>query len=348
MSDIDQPYYWKLLDKDIIPDWIIRIAIRRFNRMRLRQEVEPTPDLQRQRLMEFVKQLRSSEIAVNTGEANEQHYEVPTRFYELVLGARRKYSCAYWPQGVQNLNAAEEAMLQLTAERARIQDGQRILDLGCGWGALSLYLAEKFPNAKITGLSNSRTQRQFIMDQAQKRGLTNVEILTENMVTFDTKEKFDRVVSIEMFEHMRNYERLLENVSRWMQPQALLFVHVFSHYRFAYPFAVKDGTDWMAEYFFTGGLMPSDDLLLYFQKDVTCVDHWLMSGVHYEKTARAWLDLLDKNKPEILKEFQTVYRSEAVARLARWRIFFMAVEEVWGFADGNEWTVSHYLFERRK
>ena len=347
MSNIQPPYYWTLLDKDIVPDWIIRIAIRRFNRMRLREQTEPTPELQRNRLESFVEELRCSEIALNTGEANEQHYEVPTRFYELVLGARRKYSCAYWPAGVDTLNAAEDAMLSLTAERARIADGHRILDLGCGWGALSLYLAEKFPNSQITGISNSRTQRQFILDQAAKKNLKNVDIITANMVSFDTSEKFDRIVSVEMFEHMRNYERLLERISKWMKPDALLFVHVFSHSRFAYPFAVKDGTDWMAEYFFTGGLMPSDDLLLHFQKHVTSIDHWLMSGVHYEKTGRAWLELLDGNKQEILTEFRSVYGQEAVARLARWRIFFMAVEEVWGFAGGKEWTVSHYLFERK-
>ncbi len=347
MSNIQPPYYWTLLDKDIVPDWIIRIAIRRFNRMRLREQTEPTLELQRKRLEAFVEELSSSEIAMNTGEANEQHYEVPTRFYELVLGARRKYSCAYWPEGVNTLDAAEEAMLLLTAERAKIVDGSRILDMGCGWGALSLYLAERFPNSQITGVSNSRTQRQFILDQAAKRSLKNVEIITANMVSFDTSEKFDRIVSVEMFEHMRNYELLLERVSKWMKPEALLFVHVFSHSRFAYPFAVKDGTDWMAEYFFTGGLMPSDDLLLHFQKHVTCIDHWLMSGIHYEKTGKAWLELLDGNRKEILAEFRSVYGAQATARLARWRIFFMAVEEVWGFAGGKEWTVSHYLFERK-
>ena len=346
MGNIQPPFYWTLLDKDIVPDWIIRIAIRRFNRMRLREQTEPTPELQRKRLEAFVEELRRSEIALNTGEANEQHYEVPTRFYELVLGTRRKYSCAYWPEGLNTLDAAEDAMLSLTAERARILNGHRILDLGCGWGALSLYLAEKYPNSQITGVSNSRTQRQFILDQAAKRNLKNVEIITANMVTFDTSEKFDRIVSVEMFEHMRNYELLLERISKWMNLDALLFVHVFSHSKFAYPFAVKDGTDWMAEYFFTGGLMPSDDLLLYFQKHVTSTDHWLMSGVHYEKTGRAWLELLDRNKQEILTEFRKVYGQEAVARLARWRIFFMAVEEVWGFAGGKEWTVSHYLFKR--
>ena len=347
MSEIKPPFYWALLDKNVIPDWIIRPAIRHLNRMRLNGEAEPTPELQRQRLMRFVEELRSSEIAVNTGEANEQHYEVPSRFYEMALGARRKYSCAYWPLGVATLDQAEEAMLQLTTERARILDGQNILDVGCGWGALSLYLAEKFPNARITGVSNSNTQRAYILAQASKRGLKNLSIITANMVTFEAPDIYDRIVSVEMFEHMRNYEKLLEKVSRWMKPDALLFVHVFSHYRYTYPFAVKDGTDWMAEYFFTGGLMPSDDLLLYFQKHVTCLDHWLLSGVHYAKTARAWLNNMDQHKPAIMDEFTRTYGKEALAHFARWRIFFMAVEEVWGFRDGNEWTVSHYLFERK-
>jgi cyclopropane-fatty-acyl-phospholipid synthase len=347
MSKITPPFYWALLDKNIIPDWDLRLAIRHLNRMRLNQEAEATPELQRQKLTAYVRELRSSEIAVHTTEANEQHYEVPTKFYELVLGARRKYSCCYWPAGVASLDQAELSMLALSTERARVADGHSILDVGCGWGALSLYLAETFPNSKVTGISNSRTQREYIMGQAVARGLTNVEILTANMITFEAPAQYDRIVSVEMFEHMRNYEKLLEKVSRWMKPDGLLFVHVFSHFRYAYPFAIKDGTDWMAEHFFTGGQMPSDDLLLYFQKDVTCLDHWLLSGTHYEKTARAWLQNMDQHKDEILQEFKAVYGNEALAHFSRWRIFFLAVEELWGFSGGKEWTVSHYLFERK-
>ena len=346
MSGAQPAFHWKWLDRDLVPDWIIREGIRHFIGQRLREQQTASPTDDRTKLMRFVDELRASPIALATEAANEQHYEVPSRFYELALGARRKYSCAYWPAGVNTLDEAEEAMLSLTAERAEIADGQQIMDLGCGWGALSLYLAERFPKATILGVSNSRTQREFILSECQRRSITNVEIITANIVTFQTERRFDRIVSVEMFEHMRNYDLLLAKVSTWMKPDAKLFVHIFTHQRFAYPFTVNDSSDWMAAYFFTGGIMPSDDLLLYFQKHVHCKSHWLMSGVHYQRTAQAWLERTDANRLPILAEFSKTYGDEALTYLVRWRIFFMAVEELWGWANGNEWTVSHYLFQK--
>ena len=346
MSTITPPFYWRLLDKDVVPDWLIRIGIRHFIGQRLRQQHTDSPWEARAKIVSLVEELRRSPIALSTNEANEQHYEVPSRFYEFVLGARRKYSCAYWPAGVNTLDEAETAMLALTVERACVNDGDEIMDLGCGWGALSLYLAERFPNSRILGVSNSRTQREFIVGEIARRGLKNLEIVTANIVTFQTDRRFDRILSVEMFEHMRNYDLLLGKISNWMKAEAKLFVHIFTHHRFAYPFAVEDSSDWMSAYFFTNGLMPSDDLLLYFQKQLQCSGHWLMSGVHYQRTAKAWLEKADRNREAVLVEFRNAYGEQALTMFVRWRVFFMAVEELWGWRAGKEWTVSHYVFER--
>ncbi|MCS6804919.1 MAG: cyclopropane-fatty-acyl-phospholipid synthase family protein [Acidobacteriota bacterium] len=341
-------WYEKLLERNLLPDWMIRIGIRQIVASRLRQERQSDARAQQRRLEQFVEELKQSPIALNTRDANAQHYDVPAAFFKLVLGRRLKYSCCYWPVGVATLDEAEEAMLALTCQRARVADGQQVLDLGCGWGSLSLYLAELYPNSRIIGVSNSRAQKAFIDAEAARRGLTNLQIITSDMNSFSTSLQFDRIISIEMFEHMRNYQTLLARIASWMKPDGLLFVHIFCHQKYAYPYEDRGPNDWMARHFFTGGIMPSHDLLLHFQNDVRALDRWRISGVHYQRTCQAWLNKMDQHRSKILAIFADVYgRSQAVKRWVYWRVFFMACAELFGYRQGQEWGVSHYLFEKR-
>jgi cyclopropane-fatty-acyl-phospholipid synthase len=291
--------------------------------------------------------LRASPVAIETAKANEQHYEVPAAFFQRVLGPHLKYSCCWYGDGARTLGEAEEAMLRLTCARAELADGQRVLELGCGWGSLTLWMAAQYPASRITAVSNSASQREFILGQARERGLENVQVITADANVFGTTERFDRVVSVEMFEHMRNYATLMERISGWLEPGGKLFVHIFCHRSLMYPFTVEGDTDWMARYFFTGGLMPAEDTLLHFQEHLTLEDQWRVSGTHYERTANDWLANQDRDREAVLAVLRQAYGPQAAAVwFQRWRMFFMAVAELFGYAGGTEWLVGHYRFVR--
>ncbi|MEP7352228.1 MAG: DUF1295 domain-containing protein, partial [Acidobacteriota bacterium] len=292
-----------VLESDLLPDSAIRFGIRRLLKGRLAEQAAGGPRAQHERFNTFLAQLRTSPIAIQTDTANQQHYEVPAEFYRLVLGPHLKYSSGWWQDGTRDLAGSEKAMLQLTCERAQLKPGQEILELGCGWGSLSLWMADHYPDSKILAVSNSKSQKAFIDGEAQRRGLRNLEIVTADMNDFSTDRRFDRIVSVEMFEHMRNYRELLRRISEWSRPEACLFVHIFSHRQFAYPFEVRDASDWMAQHFFSGGLMPSENLLLQFQDHFQIRDQWQISGTHYQQTCEAWLTQMDQHRTEILALF---------------------------------------------
>ncbi len=341
------PMRW--LARGLLPDAGVRFGIRRLLRQRLREEDRGDAQAQQSHLMQLIAQLRASPIALHTTEANSQHYELPPEFFVHVLGPRLKYSCGYYEKPSGTLAKAEECMLALTAKRARLADGERILELGCGWGSLSLWMAERYPRSNIVAVSNSRTQKSFIDARAAARNLKNLEIITCDMNVLDLSRhpRFDRVVSVEMFEHMRNYQELMRRISTWMNPGASLFVHIFTHRQFAYPFEIRDESDWLAKYFFTGGIMPSDDLLLYFQRDLQLSEHWQVDGTHYQRTSEHWLRNFDRARREIDPILAATYGEAHVTQWrAYWRVFFMSCAQMWGFARGREWMVSHYLFEK--
>ena len=337
----------KLAEKGLLPDSFIRFGIKRLCSERLAKASSFSDEDMEKEHAAWIEVLKKSPIALVPEKANEQHYEVPPRLFELVLGNKLKYSSGFWPEGVSSLDQSESAMLDLTSERAGLIDGQDILELGCGWGSLTLYMAEHFPKSKITAVSNSNDQRQFIEERCRQLKLDNVRVITADMNDFRAEGLFDRVVSIEMFEHMRNYEKLLGRVNTWLKKEGKLFVHIFSHQKVAYPFEDNDDADWMAREFFSGGQMPSHRLLMSFPGQMKIEKDWRVSGTHYEKTSLAWLQKMDKNKAEVLELFKKTYgENDAKSWFQRWRIFFMSCEVLFGFGRGSEWGVSHYLFEK--
>ena len=333
----------------LLPDFVLRAGIRWMLGHKLRLESAGGLEAVTARRAAYAESLRQSPVAILTTRANEQHYELPPEFFQAVLGKHRKYSSGFWPAGTLTLDHAEEAMLALYAERAGLQNGQSVLDLGCGWGSFSLWAAQNFPASKITGVSNSAPQRLFIEEEARRRGLANVRILTADMNHFEAPETYDRIVSVEMLEHMKNYERLFQKIAGWLKPDGKFFVHIFAHKDFAYAFEDKGRGSWMARHFFSGGQMPARDLFLFFQQDLQVRQIWAVNGRHYQKTCEAWLAKMDAQKTQIMGLFSNVY-GKGQARLwwARWRIFFMACAELFGFKRGEEWFVGHYLFEKRR
>jgi cyclopropane-fatty-acyl-phospholipid synthase len=335
------------VERGHLPDWLLRVGIRRLLRKRLRDEHAADPEVASNRLREWIASCDASPIAVETQAANEQHYEVPAAFYARVLGRFRKYSSGLWNAETRSLDDAEAAMLRLTVARAQIRDGMRVLDLGCGWGAISLWIAREFPNCRVVGVSNSASQRADILARAAAEGLRNVEIVTADANTFTAPGTFDRIVSVEMMEHARNWRRLLERAASWLAPDGKMFVHVFTHRTVGYPFATDGEDDWMGRYFFTGGQMPADAQMLHFQDHLAIESHWRVSGTHYQRTAEAWLQNFDRARAELQPVLQQAYGERATAMANLWRVFFLACAELWGFANGTEWLVSHYLLRKR-
>jgi cyclopropane-fatty-acyl-phospholipid synthase len=331
-----------LLEKNLLPDWLLRFGIRRLLAQRIADEGP------RYNADAYVADLKTRALAEQTAAANEQHYEVPTDFYRYCLGPRFKYSGCLYPTGRETLAEAEELMLAVYAERAQLTDGLDILELGCGWGSLCLYNAQKFPRSRITAISNSRTQKEHIDAEARRRGLTNLTIITCDINTFDiAPASFDRVVSVEMFEHLKNYELLFKNIARWLRPGGLLFTHIFTHHRFSYHFVSTGPSDWMSRYFFTGGQMPAHDLLPRFNADLTLVHDWQVNGRHYQQTAEHWLQNMDANRAEIMPLLAKTYGPEQATKWwAYWRVFYLSCAELWGYRGGEEWLVSHYLFRK--
>jgi len=336
-----------LVERGLVPDPIIRAGIRQ----RLRKTLSELPMHDCERAAEhkeaFIRMMDLSPVAAVPERANEQHYEVPADFFAMVLGPRRKYSSCWWPDGVSTLAEAEEAALAETARRAGIGGNMAVLELGCGWGSFSLWAAEHFPSSQFTGVSNSSSQRAYIEGEAKRRGIENLTVITADMNAFATEQRFDRVVSLEMFEHMRNWRTLFGRVHDWLKPGGRFFMHVFCHRDHPYPYEDTGPEDWMSHYFFAGGIMPSDDLPLHFQQQLNLVERWRWDGRHYEKTLNAWLARMDAARAEVWPILETTYGKDQVGIWwMRWRLFFMACAELFGLHQGQEWYVGHYLFER--
>lgn len=347
MSETTLSISLDLVERGLVPDALVRRGIRSMCAQRLRDETRRSCEQQQEALAAFIDQMDAGPIAPVPAKANEQHYELPPAFFGLALGKHRKYSSTYWPDSVQSLDEAEARALALTCEHAQLTDGQDVLELGCGWGSLSLWMAEHYPASRIVGVSNSARQRDHILNQARQRGLTNLEIITADMNAFAIDRQFDRVVSVEMFEHMRNHRKLMNRVAGWLRPEGKFFMHIFVHRTLAYAFQTEGSDNWLGKYFFTGGIMPSDELPLHFQDDLRIERRWRWNGTHYEKTANAWLENLDRNKPTAMQILSQAYGpAEATRWFNRWRVFFMACAELWGYRNGQEWWVSHYLFNK--
>lgn len=329
-----------------LPDWVIRLGIRRLIVKRLHGLPREGSIEQIHTLRNLVKQLVVSPLAIATDAANTQHYEVPVDFFQKVLGPRLKYSACLFSAPQYSLAEAENDMLRLTCQRAEIEDGMRILDLGCGWGSLTLWIAERYPSCQITAVSNSSRQKEFIERHARERALDNVQVVTADMREFDSSRTFDRILSVEMFEHMRNYRLLFKRVSRWLERDGKAFVHVFCHGHTPYLFETEGAHNWMGRHFFTGGTMPSEDLFAQFSEDLNIQSQWKVSGLHYERTCEAWLANLDRHRESLLPLFRRDCEPQEAKRgLQRWRMFFMACSELFRYRKGDEWFVAHYLFE---
>jgi cyclopropane-fatty-acyl-phospholipid synthase len=335
-----------MVEKGLVPDVVVRAGIRHLLRQRLDEIESGDCDASARRLDEFVGMMDAGPIAPLPEKANEQHYELPPEFFVEVLGEHRKYSSCFWQAGESSLDRAEAEALRVTCERAGLLGGQKILELGCGWGSLSLWMARHYPESEITAVSNSNSQRRFIEAESKRQGYANLRVITADMNDFRTDERFDRIVSLEMLEHMRNYRRLFRSIHDWLLPGGRFFMHIFCHRLVPYEFVVQDDSDWMSRYFFSGGIMPSDALPLRFQDDLRLLRQWRWNGRHYARTLNTWLERMDARRQRLMPILQTVYGDSASVWWVRWRLFFMACAELFDYNRGQEWWVSHYLFER--
>ncbi len=334
-------------ERGLVPDYGLRAGIRRLLEKRLDEISADDCEAGAEIESRFIAAMHESPIALVPELANEQHYEVPADFFKHCLGKHRKYSSCFWDENTQSLDEAEALALKLTCEHADLKDGQDILELGCGWGSLTLWMGAHFPNSKITAVSNSNSQRRYIMTQAAQHGIDNIEVITCDMNAFEAPKQYDRIVSVEMFEHMRNYRVLYGKVHDWLNPGGKFFKHIFVHRLTPYAFEVAGDDDWMSQFFFSGGMMPSDDLPLRFQEKLKLVNLWRWDGTHYEKTANAWLENMDAKASEIRPILEATYGTAAADMWRmRWRIFYMSCAELFGYNNGQEWWVTHYLFER--
>jgi cyclopropane-fatty-acyl-phospholipid synthase len=331
-----------MAEAGLFPDPAVRFGIRRMLRGRLRQSVWGDQAARSREEDLLVQSLGEGPIAISVDAANEQHYEVPAAFFEHVLGARLKYSCCYWDSSTPDLDAAEEKMLELTAARAGVEDGMTILDLGCGWGSFTLWAAERFPNARLHAVSNSRLQRELILSRAEAKGLRNVRVDTADINEFAPSERFDRVVSVEMMEHVRNHPALFERIASWLAPGGEVFAHIFCHRSRTYTYEVEGASDWMAQHFFTGGMMPSEGLFSRYQEHLHLRDQWRVNGQHYQRTCDAWLAKLDAQREVVMPILRDGYGKDAERWFQRWRLFFLACSELFAYDAGEEWFVSHY------
>ena len=337
----------QLSERGFMPDFLIRAGIRHLSKQRLIEISASNCEVASDMRTKFFQAMKLAEIAPLPEMANAQHYEVPADFFNLALGKHRKYSSCYWSGDVKNLDESEAAALKETCHHADLKNGQAILELGCGWGSLSLWMAKHYPDSQITSVSNSHSQREFILAEAARHKLSNLNVITCDMNHFEINQTFDRIVSVEMFEHMRNYQTLFEKLNQWLKPEGKFFMHIFCHRDVPYAFEVQGDDDWMSQFFFSGGFMPSDDTPLQFQKHLKIAKQWRWDGTHYEKTANAWLENMDKNRDKITPILARCYGAENVqVWRQRWRIFFMACAELFGFNHGQEWWVGHYLFEK--
>jgi cyclopropane-fatty-acyl-phospholipid synthase len=328
------------------PDALLRRVIRRRLREQL-QQLEAADDAA-SILCKHAAELAASPLAIHQDAANRQHYELPTDFFKEFLGPRLKYSCCYWPSDVDNLAAAEEAMLTLTCERAGLEDGMEVLDLGCGWGSLSLFIAERYPSCRVTAMSNSRHQIDHVGTACDDANINTVSAVAADIASFEPGHRFDRIISVEMLEHVRNYQSLFARMRRWLAPEGRVFVHVFSHARFPYTFSAEDPRDWMGSRFFSGGQMPAHDLFLQFEDDLVTEQRWWLSGGHYARTLEEWLRRYDDHAEAIRPILARTYGEEAASDWGvDWRLFFLVCAETWAYGGGQEWGVSHYMLAPR-